>query len=824
MHKILFLFVMMLGIQAASGQSLWQKTGHNSSCPVCYGSGVTEKSFIPPPHGLPDSLKSAEKKSEFIVDYSLFPSRAKKAFDYAINIWESLIESPVPIYVEASWRPLSQNALGNCKPADFKKNFEGAPRRNIHYPIALAEKLSGKEITGPDRPDIIANFNSDVNWYFGTDGDTPGQLYDFVSVVLHEIAHGLGFFGFFLVEDNLGRYGVWNLGDATSYDQMVETGSRRQLINPTLYTNPSVALKNALVSGSLYANSPVAFIEGNFSRPRLFAPSPWDEGSSVYHLDDATYPANNINTLMTPAFGIAQAVHDPGPLAMGMLADMGWKTMRISFDPPKDREKISPVHFKVSITSDYPLNIAQLFLVFSDDSLASSTDSLLLVKNLEGTYEAILTPEPEIRQIQYYISAQDLKNRVFRKPSEAPLESYTIRFGPDTVKPVISHDPAPYLFDVGEEILLTARVDDNIAIDTVFVEYSINNTLQASFGLSPDPETGYSAPIPLESNLLNDGDTIRYRITAIDASQAQNTTVLPVTEYYTSWIEKMFDPVTGYTNNFENPSSDFVLFDFHVTTEEGFDNGALHSPHPYPSPDQDDTEYNFSTLLKYPVILTEGATMSFDEIVLIEPGETGTVYGDFEFWDYAIVEGSKDRGKIWLSITDGYDSGANAAWEEKYNGAMEGNNSNAVGSPELFVHRQVNILENGNFSAGDTILIRFRLFSDPYAHGWGWAIDNLSIQTPVSADQPVLSPGNILVYPNPFTGSFNVTVQPDNSINELQFDVYNSYGQKVKSILQENIAGTLNVEIALSNATSGMYLLVIREDGKPVSTRKLIRK
>ena len=35
--------------------------------------------------------------------------------------------------------------------------------------------------------------------------------------------------------------------------------------------------------------------------------------------------------------------------------------------------------------------------------------------------------------------------------------------------------------------------------------------------------------------------------------------------------------------------------------------------------------------------------------------------------------------------------------------------------------------------AGDTILVRFRLFSDPYANGWGWAIDNLRIQIPVSA-------------------------------------------------------------------------------------------
>ncbi len=42
--------------------------------------------------------------------------------------------------------------------------------------------------------------------------------------------------------------------------------------------------------------------------------------------------------------------------------------------------------------------------------------------------------------------------------------------------------------------------------------------------------------------------------------------------------------------------------------------------------------------------------MSFDEIVLVEPGETGTSYGDEEFWDYIVIEGSKDDVNTWLAI------------------------------------------------------------------------------------------------------------------------------------------------------------------------------
>jgi hypothetical protein len=30
------------------------------------------------------------------------------------------------------------------------------------------------------------------------------------------------------------------------------------------------------------------------------------------------------------------------------------------------------------------------------------------------------------------------------------------------------------------------------------------------------------------------------------------------------------------------------------------------------------------------------------KLVLVEPGDAGTVYGDEEFWDYVIVEASKE--------------------------------------------------------------------------------------------------------------------------------------------------------------------------------------
>ncbi|WP_372946851.1 T9SS type A sorting domain-containing protein [Mariniphaga sp.] len=823
MHKILLVILFLVGAISVTGQKLWQKKGIVLSPPVCYASDKVEKVFTPPPAEIMNRLKSAEKKSDFVVTYSLFPKDAIDAFDYAVSILEQLIESPVPIHIQANWRPKGQNVLGSCAPADFEKNFEGAPQKGIYYPIALAEKILGKELTDSVRPDIVADFNKEIDWYFGTDGNTPVLMYDFVSVVLHEICHGLGFTGFFYVDNQLGGYGFWEDGDATSFDRMVERFNGDNLIDTSVYTNPSEPLKNALVSGLLYANSPVAKADGNNARPRLYAPSSWDGGSSIYHLNDNTYPSGNINSLMTHSIGRGQAIHDPGPLTMGILADLGWKNMLLDFAPVKDREEVEPLQFEVNISSDFPLDTNQLFVVISSDTFMVKTDSVPLLINDSGKFEAEWTPDPGSNLVQYYISADDTKGRTFRNPSEAPNEFFTINFGQDIIRPKIEHDPIPYYFFTGKSLEINVLADDNLGIDTVFVEYSVNGQPQPSFGLLYKSGKLYSSIFPFFTEQLNDGDLVEYSVVAIDSSVAQNTRRIPLKGSFSFIVEKMYDPVAGYENNFDMSTSDFILSDFAVFTENGFENGALHSPHPYPSPEIDDSEFNFKTILKYPVILAENATMSFDEIVLVEPGTNGTVFGDFEFWDFVIVEGSKDNGETWLPVTDGYDARENSSWETNYNNSITGNNSTAAGSPDLFINRQINILENGNFSAGDTILFRFRLFSDPYANGWGWAIDNLLIQSPVSSALPVLSPGNIQIYPNPFTGSFRIDVHLNKMVEELQFEVYNMYGQKVNSKLLSHISGNISAQIEIENTNTGMYLVVIRENGNQVFTKKLIR-
>ena len=70
--------------------------------------------------------------------------------------------------------------------------------------------------------------NSSINWYFGTDGQTPTTKYDLVTVALHEICHGLGFFDSFSSDGSNGSFGLGVF--PLIYDTFIENFTGNKLI------------------------------------------------------------------------------------------------------------------------------------------------------------------------------------------------------------------------------------------------------------------------------------------------------------------------------------------------------------------------------------------------------------------------------------------------------------------------------------------------------------------------------------------------------------------------------------------------------------------
>ena len=160
-----------------------------------------------------------------------FPDGASEGFNHpslgnsrrtaarrAADVWQSILSSPVPINVAMQFVSLSCDPDNGAVLAQAGANFlfktDGTPFPDSWYHGALAEALTGSNLSTEDNPDpnaadITVTFNSAIDnnclengasYYYGLDGNVPNGQISFIAVALHEIAHGLGF-GNFVNED-----------------------------------------------------------------------------------------------------------------------------------------------------------------------------------------------------------------------------------------------------------------------------------------------------------------------------------------------------------------------------------------------------------------------------------------------------------------------------------------------------------------------------------------------------------------------------------------------------------------------------------------------
>lgn len=775
---------------------------------VCYASDTVIKVFTPPPALFLKSAGMVTDEPVFELELIGFSAEAETAFRYAVSIWESLIDSPVKIRLRAKWSALEEGVLGSCGPTTFISNFEGAPF-DSYYPISLAEKVLGEEIQGASQPDMDANFNSNNDeWYLGTDGNTPPDKYDFVSVVLHEIGHGLGIIGFASVDGSQGGF----TANGTShgiFDDYIVNFAGQNLVDNTIFPNPSSALYTQFTGGQLNFDSEIAREDGDGSDPRLYAPSEWDSGSSIYHLNDATYGAGNENSLMTHAIASGEANHNPGPLLLGMLAEMGWKYTYIFHDEIADVESsVESIPVVATVFGDYGIDESSLKLHYTTTGWLTDTKVTMTPTLNKDEYSADIIPDRDNATVLYYITVDDLRDRTFNRPHDAPNSYYSFKIGEDSTDPTLAHTPVDFVFTSATSVFFEANAEDNIGIKSVEVEWRFNGTVIPGGSLSLIDGNLYSGSIDLPAT-LSAGDELQYRIIATDNSAAENKTTLPSSGYYTIKIEPILDAVSAYENNFNAPTTDFIGEQFTVSTESLFDDGALHSIHPYTSPEASAPYYEFVSILRRPIKLQEQTDLVFDEVVLVEPGAAGADFGTDDFFDYVVVEGSTDDGQSWNPFTDGWDSADNDTWLTAYNGGIDGDDSKSVGSKDHFLRRVIRLTASSDFNVGDEVLIRFRLYSDPYANGWGWCIDNLMIGSNVDVAQTELSPGVLRLYPNPAGRELHLELDLENQNGSGWVSLINTSGQVIYQRKLESGDGRFVETLSLDGYAPGIYLVNI---------------
>ena len=205
------------------------------------------------------------------------------AFTFAASTWGATLTSDVTINIQAQFSALACTAtsatLGSAGATRIFRDFAGAPIEGHWYSYALANKLRGVEIFDGS-PQINANFNSNLGlnpnclpgspFYLGLDNN-HGTAIDLVSVLLHELGHGLGFQTF-----TSGLTGAYNGGFPSVWDRYLLDNTTNKTwdgMTPTERAASAINTQHLVWTGAGVTASAPAVLQLGTPQLAVLAPS-----------------------------------------------------------------------------------------------------------------------------------------------------------------------------------------------------------------------------------------------------------------------------------------------------------------------------------------------------------------------------------------------------------------------------------------------------------------------------------------------------------------------------------------------------------------------
>jgi len=720
---------------------------HSHALCVLKSSGISSPSYIPPGdysnqtklhlYSLDGTTSPVDvphlSKAVFNLTFDDSVSeQTKTATMFAANLWSEILttDQTIEVYVTEKADEEDSKTLASAYAYDAVLDFASS-YLPLHYnPIVISNRKLGSDIS-VGLPDIVVNVNASQEFYYGTDGKCPANKHDLVSILLHELGHGLGFFDSIsatasFIKDSVASYGVSG-GVGYAYDYFLINKEGVSLLDGISGMEDNVELFSKVTSNNVYFNGPLVRSLTNQVGAKIFAPTTWQSGSSISHLDESTYAPGNTDSLMTPIANLGEVIHNPGALTIAMLGDVGWDHVWIDYQRVPDTEDVNALlTFQATVKADATLEGLPTLYYREKGAIDPTFHAKTMTAGLiAGEFSLPFQMAGIPVKYEYYIGVPASSGRIFTYPARGAEDPVTLNVGPDDVPPVLSHTPAAYHYSHRQIFSVQLNASDNIAMGGVNMEVWLDGEPVGTVAAQLQESGSWIA-----SNGMPDmsGKTvIQYRFTGYDASIAQNTTVYPAGGgFFTLPIERIYAPASVYSNNMELGADDFILDGFEVKTLTGFSSSSLGSIHPYLN-NGDKIEYY--AYLRQPIIVQSGMKITFDEIVLVEPGETGVTFGENEFWDYVVVEVSGDRGRTWKPLLPGWDSNLYPAIAVLYNNGIAANaqDSTTVGVPDMFRSHTLMFDQSENVVVGQEVMLRFHLHSDPYAVGWGWEIDNIVI-------------------------------------------------------------------------------------------------
>ncbi len=349
------------------------------------GSGLNDPTPAAPVGGNPGTTIGAQRLN---------------AMQHAADVWGALVNSSVVIRVGSSFTPLTCNSssavLGQAGPGTVHRDFAGAPVAGTWYAAALANALAGTDLN-PGSDDITATFNSSIGttcsfpatFYYGYDGNPPGGQLDFVSIILHELGHGLGFLTFVNLSSGAKLSGFndaymrWLLDASTGKQYPAMTDAERVAASTDTgnlhWTGALLSAASGGLSGGV----------GPSGHVHLFAPNPQQPGSSVSHFDTAVSP----DELMEPSY--TGPNHDT-TLTFTLLRDVGWNpgvvatATRTATPTPTPTRTRTPTPTRTATPTTTPTRSS------TPTATSTATRTMTPTPTITSTRTATPTPTPTV--------------------------------------------------------------------------------------------------------------------------------------------------------------------------------------------------------------------------------------------------------------------------------------------------------------------------------------------------------------------------------------------------------------------------------------------
>ncbi len=270
----------------------------------------------------------------YIISGSATPSGFTTCLDQATQRWSNYLNITVPIklniiLVNSSIYPFSGLTLANGR-----KNFTNAPFSDFMYPSSLANQLTGTELnTSEYDMDIYINLYSPL--YYGT-GKPPTNKQDCISLLMHEIGHGLGFYsGGYVNSSNVGSFGnvpasalfpltssfPWIGQDSVPsiYDKYIIKESANHLVG--IAPNNSTTLGDSIKYTSNYFDGTMYATASNNGQPVKLSggTGAFTLGVDLLHLHSSV-----CNSIMSYCTGLGDTVRIPANWELGILKEIGW--------------------------------------------------------------------------------------------------------------------------------------------------------------------------------------------------------------------------------------------------------------------------------------------------------------------------------------------------------------------------------------------------------------------------------------------------------------------------------------------------------------------